>query len=551
MRAWPWILGGGAVAYALTRRSSHPSHPSSGKPEPVAPFAGPLPGRWVWPVPRWNGRTSVISDGFNSPRPGLPRHGGVDLMFLRQPADPFKPGTPNGAKWHVMPDGLSALAASDGVIWSAMNTPHGYAVVIDHTPRKVATFYTHMEKLFVPETAPGKKGAAVRAGQPLGVIGASPLDGEHLKHLLCAAAHNRCNAERSLCGAGYVVPRFCSGCPRSTAHNADAAELFEPGEQVPRRKSVARHLRKRSSHRRDRRLLHSEVDLHVAVCGRELSVAEPRSDGGDVDAGMQKVHGCRVTQHVRSHGLRVPCRYIRACDQSSKNVGDTRSTQPLTADVEEQGFARTACTALVKPCSNRLRGAGPQRARALFAPLADDHHMRNRVEADVADVQIHEFLDAQAGVVEHEHERSISETSTRIRRFDDAGHLVFVEVAHLDVFSASQWQLADPSAALHVFGCHQRDVSSEGLDRGESVIARAGTASALVFKVFEKRTHDGYIQCRVIELLGTATQASTRVLKEQLEGVAIREHGVAARVPLGGEVVFEESLNQGLQGGGR
>ena len=64
-----------------------------------------------------------------------------------------------------------------------MKTPHGYAVVIDHTPRKVATFYTHMEKLFVPEVAPGKKGIAVRAGQPLGVIGASPLDGEHLKHL--------------------------------------------------------------------------------------------------------------------------------------------------------------------------------------------------------------------------------------------------------------------------------------------------------------------------------------------------------------------------------
>jgi hypothetical protein len=180
MRAWPWLVGGGALAYALTRRSSHKAPIA---PVNVEPFAGTLPGRWVWPVPRWNGRTAVVSDGFNSPRPGLPRHGGVDLMFLRQPSDPFKPGTPNGAKWHVMPDGLSAIAASDGVIWSAMNTPHGWAVVIDHSPRKVATFYTHMEKLFVPEVAPGKKGIAVRAGQPLGVIGASPLDGEHLKHL--------------------------------------------------------------------------------------------------------------------------------------------------------------------------------------------------------------------------------------------------------------------------------------------------------------------------------------------------------------------------------
>jgi hypothetical protein len=168
-------VGGGALAYAWARRRPH------GGSSPA--FVGPLPGRWVWPVPRWNGRAPVISDGFDSPRPGLPRHGGVDLMFARTPSDAFKAGSPNASKLFVMPDGLAAVAASDGVIWSAMNTPHGYAVVVDHAPRKVATFYTHLEKLLVPEHAPGKNGAQVRAGQPLGIIGASPLDGERLKHL--------------------------------------------------------------------------------------------------------------------------------------------------------------------------------------------------------------------------------------------------------------------------------------------------------------------------------------------------------------------------------
>ena len=143
----------------------------------------PLPGHWVWPVPRWNGRAPVISDGFDSPRPGLPRHGGVDIMFARAAADPFKAGTPNGSTLFVMPDGLVAVAASDGVVWSAMQTPQGFAVVIDHTPRKVATFYTHLEKLLVTPTANAKSGERVRAGQPIGIIGASPLDGEHLKHL--------------------------------------------------------------------------------------------------------------------------------------------------------------------------------------------------------------------------------------------------------------------------------------------------------------------------------------------------------------------------------
>jgi len=175
MRALPWILGGGVAAYALTR-----SRTASSPARPVAPA---LSGRWVWPVPRWNDRSPVISDGFDSPRPGLPRHGGVDLMFARAATDPFKVGTPNGSKGCVMPDGLSAVAASDGVIWSASKTPQGFAVVIDHTPIRVATFYTHLEELFVAPTMSAKSGERVRAGQPIGVIGASPLDGEHLKHL--------------------------------------------------------------------------------------------------------------------------------------------------------------------------------------------------------------------------------------------------------------------------------------------------------------------------------------------------------------------------------
>src|SRR5258708_40185715 len=83
-----------------------------------------------------------------------------------------------------MPDDTAALAASGGVIWAATKTPRGFAVVIDHGPTtKVATFYTHLSRLLVPETARPKVGPRVHAGEPLGIIGADPLDGEHLMHL--------------------------------------------------------------------------------------------------------------------------------------------------------------------------------------------------------------------------------------------------------------------------------------------------------------------------------------------------------------------------------
>jgi murein DD-endopeptidase MepM/ murein hydrolase activator NlpD len=183
MRALGWLAVGGGVLVAgewwrhHARATSDPlTSDTHGGPSAVT-------GEWVWPVPVWNGRAPVVSDGFDSPRPRLPRHGGVDIMFAREPHDPWTRGTPNGSKAFVMADDHPALAASDGKIWSAMKTPQGFAVVIDHGPRKVATFYAHIEKLLVPEAAPGKNGAIVRAGQPIGIIGASPLDAEHLKHL--------------------------------------------------------------------------------------------------------------------------------------------------------------------------------------------------------------------------------------------------------------------------------------------------------------------------------------------------------------------------------
>jgi hypothetical protein len=166
-------------------RIAIPAPPWSGEVAAAKTLIVPLTGRWGWPVPRWQGRSPVISDGFGSPRPGS-RHMGVDLMFARIASDPFPIG-PNASKGFVMPDAWMAVAASDGVLWSAGSTPRGFAVVLDHG--HAATFYQHLATLLVPETKPPAKDALkdqrirVRAGQPLGVIGADPLDHAHLKHL--------------------------------------------------------------------------------------------------------------------------------------------------------------------------------------------------------------------------------------------------------------------------------------------------------------------------------------------------------------------------------
>ena len=52
----------------------------------------------------------------------------------------------------------------------AQKIASGYCVVIKHTPRKIVTFYAHLEKLLVAPKQP------IKAGDPIGIIGLM-LDG--------------------------------------------------------------------------------------------------------------------------------------------------------------------------------------------------------------------------------------------------------------------------------------------------------------------------------------------------------------------------------------
>ncbi len=260
-----WLGAGGLAAYLLLRHKDataattapttlpHPGMPNapqtapSTKPPqittPSPPFTGEvaapkqpivqLTGRWGWPVPRWQGRAPVISDGFGSPRPPA-THMGVDLMFGRISSDPFPIG-PNGSKAFVMPDAWMAVAASEGVLWSAGHTPRGFAVVIDHG--NVATFYQHLETLLVPEAKPPAKGTPreqliqIKVGQPLGVIGGDPLDPARLKHL---------HFELWLGGPASAID------PQPLMK---AWQVFTPNDIAPLLSPLTRNARKRSEQR--------------------------------------------------------------------------------------------------------------------------------------------------------------------------------------------------------------------------------------------------------------------------------------------------------------
>ncbi len=147
---------------------------------PVPPPAS----AWVYPVPSLGDRHAAISSGFGTPRSdpdGTKRkHLGADLMFQRRSSrdliDVYPAGTVNGTKGYVMPDDIPALAASAGVVRYAKWTAVGFTAIVRHASGW-ATYYTHMTSLAVA------RGDRIATGQPIGIIGGSPLDGAHLKHL--------------------------------------------------------------------------------------------------------------------------------------------------------------------------------------------------------------------------------------------------------------------------------------------------------------------------------------------------------------------------------
>lgn len=196
----PVALGAAAVGGVLYLQHRKRARPADEVPvdelpmiAPSAEAPPPPSGRWVFPVPRWQGRDPVVSDGYGSPRLGSNRggiHRGADIMFRRRSAteliDVFPPSTKEApsphTRMHFVPPGTLVLAAGDGEIWSAGWTPRGYSVVLNHG-RPWATYYTHLASLRVGETKRGGSKQRVRAGQPLGVIGADPKDARGVAHL--------------------------------------------------------------------------------------------------------------------------------------------------------------------------------------------------------------------------------------------------------------------------------------------------------------------------------------------------------------------------------
>jgi murein DD-endopeptidase MepM/ murein hydrolase activator NlpD len=128
-----------------------------------------------------SGRRPIITSEFRPP--DRPKHNGVDLFYHWQPGDrPDFIGdkgaagkNADGSPKFVVPYGVFAIAAQDGIVQVAGNSTTGYRLWIDHG-NGLRTGYFHLLDLHV------SVGERVSVGQELGLVGDNPADndGRHL-----------------------------------------------------------------------------------------------------------------------------------------------------------------------------------------------------------------------------------------------------------------------------------------------------------------------------------------------------------------------------------
>ena len=145
------------------------------------PGSALLPGSLRYPLPTLSdGRRPRITSEFRSS--DRPNHDGVDMFYPYREGDSPSfmgdGGATRGAdgrpKW-VVPYGIQAVAAADGVIQIAGNSPTGFRCWVDHG-NGWRTGYFHLLDLVV------HAGDKVVQGAPLGLVGHNPkdTDGRHL-----------------------------------------------------------------------------------------------------------------------------------------------------------------------------------------------------------------------------------------------------------------------------------------------------------------------------------------------------------------------------------
>ena len=96
-----------------------------------------------------------------------------------------------------------------------------------------------------------------------------------------------------------------------------------------------------------------------------------------------------------------------------------------------------------------------------------------------------------------------------------------------------------------MLGSNRGNEARKCLDRGKALVTGASAAVSFFFEAGEEGTEHFDVEGGDnLEHIGGATSLLGGVVEEQLEAVAIGQHGVTAGVTLDGQVCFEKVLDE-------
>jgi hypothetical protein len=114
------------------------------------------------------------------------------------------------------------------------------------------------------------------------------------------------------------VRRLAGFAPRRTPHNGVSLQPLQPADHVPvfvedlSQPVVSINWRRASCQCLS---CHFQIDLYVRVCCSKLNMAQPSLNDGEIHAGLEQVHGGRMSKTVGAYAPpRVP-RLVAICEK--------------------------------------------------------------------------------------------------------------------------------------------------------------------------------------------------------------------------------------------
>lgn len=198
---------------------------------------------------------------------------------------------------------------------------------------------------------------------------------------------------------------------------------------------------------------------------------------------------------------------------------------------------------LAQVLAQKRDGAWHQGHESLFASLPGESEMGRCIEARVADSQVDDFLAPRPSVVQHrEQDRVAAPTAaTAIRAGENRADVFGREIRHRAALVSTRRNREDALCLEDAGWVFRLQVAEEGMERGETLVARARRATAIALDVIEERDNERRVDGVQRDLLGSYAATIAEKSKEQREGVAVRSNGVGADVSLAGEIRGEKA----------